>query len=164
MPSKEDLIDEAMGHREMGDAKAAISVLEGAIETHAGDGELHFLLGKSLDSVGRERDAIPHYEQAVELGLEDDEDLADAYIALGSNLRAAGEYDKAIEVLNRALERFPGDRAAEAFLALAIHNSGDSRKAVEMLVTSLAETSGDERVRAYRGALTLFGEDVDAVY
>mgnify|MGYP000957266163 CR=1 FL=1 len=55
------------------------------------------------DSLGKEKEAIQYYVRAIDLGLIG-EDLLGAYIGLGSSYRTLGEYKKAKQLQEDALE------------------------------------------------------------
>ncbi len=62
------------------------------------------------DLLGREHEAVPFYERAIEEGLTG-EDLEGAMLGLGSTYRALGEYQRAVEALRGGTPRFPNNRA-----------------------------------------------------
>ena len=112
------------------------------------------------DYLGDEAAAVPYYVAAIAGGLPAEE-LRGAYLGLGSTYRALGRYADAEAVLVAGLERFPDANELRVFLAMVLHNRGRSKAAVELLLTLLAETSGDDGIRAYRRAIAAYAEDVD---
>lgn len=161
--SVNDLLEEAEQLRAKGDARAAITVWLDAIEQSPEDPFIHESVARAYDSIGREADAIPHYEKAIALGLDGDDRLH-AYIGLGSSQRALGRYTDAATTLDTCLGEFPDSYAAQTFRAMAQYNEGDAKGAFESLLDLHARTCGDEAVRGYRGALQLYAEDIEAVY
>lgn len=118
----------------------------------------------ALDRDGREREAVGHYRTALAAeGLTADE-RKQGLLGLGSTLRALGAYEEAVEVLSAARAEFPEHRAYEPFLALALHNVGRHAEAIELLVTALAETSGDETIAGYRRALLFYAPRLDETW
>jgi tetratricopeptide (TPR) repeat protein len=89
------------------------------------------------------------------------EQLRSAYLGLGSTYRALGQYQAAERTLREGLARFPDARELKTFLAMALHNLGESKRAVELLLSVLAETSADEHVRSYREAILFYAQDID---
>lgn len=160
---REQLIDEAEGFREKGEAKAAIDVLHEYAEQNLDDTEVGLLLARLYDSIGRERDAIPYYQRVLEADPSDAV-LVDAGIGLGSSLRSLGEFEQAITVLERVVERRPDNRAAETFLAMARFNAGQQQEAFETVLRILADSSSDQDIRAYNGALKFYAEDIAATW
>ncbi|MDF9758980.1 tetratricopeptide (TPR) repeat protein [Peribacillus simplex] len=57
------------------------------------DAVIQYQCAWSLDILGLEVKAVPHYEAALKLGLPD-EDAKGAYLGLGSTYRTIGEYEK----------------------------------------------------------------------
>lgn len=161
--TREQLIDDALAEREKGDAKAALDLLLEYGEANLDDAEVALLIASSYDSIGKEREAVPWYERALEADLVDAERIS-ASIGLGSSLRALGEYDAALKILGDAHERFPINRAIETFLAMVQFNAGEQQKAFETILRILAENSGDQDIRAYAGALTFYAEDVAYIW
>jgi tetratricopeptide (TPR) repeat protein len=76
------------------------------------------------------------------------EHLRSAYLGLGSTYRALGQYSEAERTLREGLAHFPEAAELKVFLAMAFHNIGQSKQAVELLLTVLAESSSDAQSRA----------------
>ncbi|NYV76533.1 tetratricopeptide repeat protein, partial [Streptomyces sp. UH6] len=57
---------------------------------------------------------------------------------------------------------YPDDGGLRAFLAMALHNTGEHHEAMALLLRLLAATSDDPGVRAYRRALEFYAGDLDA--
>jgi predicted Zn-dependent protease len=83
---------------------------------------------------------------------------------LGSTLRALGQYPEAEATLRRGVKRFPEANDVKVFLAMALHNLGQSKAAVECLLAVLAQTSSDKEIQAYRRAITLYAQDIDRTW
>lgn len=158
-----ELLEEAAALREKGDARAAIEVLLEAHELDPADPFIDEQVAQAYDSIGQEASAIPHYERAIENGL-DGEDRLHAFVLLSSSQRALGRYDDAGATIERCLGEFPDSRVAQTMQAMVRWNQGDRKGAFEQLLDLHAATSGDEHVRTYRGQLHLFAEDIDHVY
>ncbi len=105
-----------------------------------------------LDRLGREQDAIPLYEQALELGLRGT-DARDALVCLASSLRNVGRPQDAIPHLERALRRFRGDVVVELFAALLLADVGRSGEAVRLLALGLLRESQAPDLARYRDVL-----------
>lgn len=119
------------------------------------DGRPDYLRACQLDAAGREVEAVPFYERAL-AGLLPADERRDALLCLGSTLRALGRYDEALARLEEGRREFPGHRAYEPFLALTLHNLGRHAEAVELLLTVIAETTGDESIARYERALLFY--------
>jgi tetratricopeptide (TPR) repeat protein len=115
------------------------------------------------DLLGLEREAIPFYEKAIQEGLTGDE-LKGALLGMGSTYRCIGEYQKAKEAFERALELFPERHEYKTFLAMTYYNLGEHSKAMELLLNSLAETSKDEGVIRYQRAIQFYADKLDETW
>ena len=93
----------------------------------------------SLDSTGHSDLAVPLYRQALELGLEG-ERRRRAVIQMASSLRNLGRAPESVALLTA--ERDAGsddlDDAVNAFLALALVDTGREREAVSLALTALS--------------------------
>jgi tetratricopeptide (TPR) repeat protein len=104
--------------------------------------------GGEHDSAGREDEAIPLYEQALDAGLEG-ELRARCLLQLGSSLRNVDRVDEAVALLEEARREFPEFRPLRAFLALALHSAGRDREALRELLETIADEG--EYTRSLRG-------------
>lgn len=157
------LLDQAGALRERGEARAAIELLVPYAEANHDDGEVALMIAELCDSSGRTREAVPHYERALASDLPI-EDFIEASIGLGSSLRALGEYEQSIAILDAAHAKRPDNRVVETFLAMAQFNAGHQQKAFETLLRILSEASANQDIRAYSGALTFYAEDIAATW
>jgi len=112
------------------------------------------------DLLGREREAVPFYEKAVETGLSG-EDLQGALLGMGSTYRCIGDYEKAKETFERALEVFPDHHEFKVFLAMTLYNFGEYAEAMELLLNSLADTSNDEGIIRYQHAIRFYSDKLN---
>jgi tetratricopeptide (TPR) repeat protein len=156
-------LDAARQLRAAGQHAEARDLLAELAERTPDDAELRYEAACVHDFLGREAEAVPHYVAAIAAGLQG-EALRGAYLGLGSTYRALGRYAEAEATLRKGLATFPAAREMQVFLAMAEHNLGRSRAAVERLLLLVAETSGDEAVRAYRGAIEFYAQDVDRAW
>lgn len=78
------------------------------------DAFVHYQTAWSYDLLGEEQQAIPYYEQAIALGLSEN-DLPDAYLGLGSTYRALGKYQKAAERLLTLLAETSSDPDIQSY-------------------------------------------------
>jgi tetratricopeptide (TPR) repeat protein len=91
------------------------------------------------DFLGRETDAIPLYRTALDHGLASPR-LQQAVIQLASSLRNIGHADEAAEILMKAHSDDVVGDAAQAFLALALHDCGRYDEALRVALRALART------------------------
>lgn len=87
-----------------------------------------------------------------------------AYLGLGSTFRTLGQYRQAESTLRVGLARFPDAAELKTFLAMTLHNLGQSRQAVELLLTVVADTSADAHVAAYREAIRFYARDIERAW
>ena len=144
----------------MSEDDAELQSLRVAAEAAPADPQAAFLLACAYDGRGFEREAIPHYERAIENGLAGDE-LQMACVNLGSSHRALGEYAQAVTVWRDARAQFPENRALATFLAMGLHNLGEHTAAAELLLTQLAETTADPWIMRYRRAILFYADKLD---
>ena len=125
-----------------------------------GDAELQYQAACVHDFLGREAQAVPFYLAAMsgELSVEH---LRSAHLGLGSTYRALGQYAEAEHTLREGLARFPDAAELKVFLAMALHNLGQSKHAVELLLTVLAQSSSDAHIQGYREAILFYAQDIE---
>jgi tetratricopeptide (TPR) repeat protein len=127
------------------------------------DAELQYEAACVHDFLGEEASAVTYYRAAL-LGPLSEEHLRGAYLGLGSTYRALGRYTEAEATLRQGVERFPEANEIKVFLAMALHNLGQSKAAVECLLAVLAQTSSDNEIQAYRPAIALYAQDIDRIW
>ncbi len=120
-------------------------------------------VGGSFDVLGEEPQAIPYYRQAVAAGLAGS-DLQECLVCLGSSLRVVGDFEEAVEVLEKAVEQFPDNNSGRVFLALAYYSDGREDKAVSTLLDVLLKTTKDEDILSFAGALEYYKDNLDEVW
>ena len=149
--------------RETGKHEEARDLLLGLHSEFAEDAQVNFQCAWIHDLLGLEREAIPFYEKAIQAGLSG-EDLQGALLGMGSTYRCIGEYQKAKETFQRALELFPESNEFKVFLAMTYYNLGEHSKAMELLLNTLAETSKDEGVIRYQRAVQFYADKLDETW
>jgi tetratricopeptide (TPR) repeat protein len=94
--------------------------------------------GSAFDSTGHPDKAVPLYRRALELGLDGDR-RREAVIQLASSLRNLGQASESVALLTAERERQSDDLddAVNAFLALALVDTGREREAVSVALTAL---------------------------
>ena len=156
-------LESAVRLREIGDFQEAESLLTRILAESLDDAEANHQMAWLYDVQGREREAVPFYVRAIAGDLSDEERRG-ALLGLGSTYRALGEYPDAVEVLRQGVSEFPADRAMQTFLALALHNIGEHRQAVDLLLKHLVETTSDPGIRSYEKALRFYTGRLDEVW
>jgi tetratricopeptide (TPR) repeat protein len=118
---------------------------------------VEFEFGGAYDFAGFEAEAIPHYRRAMKLGLPDDE-LARAYLQLGSSLRNVGEFDEAVKLLTEGCTKFPDHRALKIFLAFAQHSTHQSQQALVSLLDTLLMDA--DKLDGYQRAIGYYTDEL----
>ncbi|GAA1368414.1 tetratricopeptide repeat protein [Streptomyces beijiangensis] len=154
---------EAVRLREQGQPEQARERLLELAEEYPRSAEVAYQTAWVHDVLGLEAGAVPFYERALSVPGLAGEDRHGVFLGLGSTYRILGRYEEALRTLRRGLDEFPDDAALQAFLAMALYNTGDSREAVGTLLRVLASSSADRRVREYRRAIEHYADDLDAV-
>lgn len=150
-------LERAIRLREQGRLDEALRVLQKPLAESPEDPKTNYEAACVHDSLGREREAIPFYERAIENGLSG-KDLEEATLGLGSTYRVLGDYRKAVQILRSGVARFPENRSLQVFLSMALHNVGEHAEAMEVLLRNLAETTSDEDISRYRRAILFYAD------
>jgi tetratricopeptide (TPR) repeat protein len=106
-----------------------------------------FELANVYDYLGKEQEAIPLYEKAIQMGLTSEYE-AYALLQLGSSLRNVGRVDDAIRILSDAEKRYPELPSITMFLGMAMHDSDRHSEALRTVLTAMLrhlKTSDIER-------------------
>ncbi len=83
---------------------------------------------------------------------------------MGSTYRCIGEYQKAKETFEIALEKFPEGNEFKVFLSMVYYNLKEHAKAMELLLNNIAETSKDENVTQYQRAIKFYADKLDETW
>ncbi|WP_433747310.1 tetratricopeptide repeat protein [Falsibacillus pallidus] len=168
--SQRDCLDKAIALREDGRAKQDLAILEEArnllLELSGNDpdnAEINFQIGISYDNSGLSREAIPYYVKAIENGLSGS-DLQRCLLGLGSTYRLLGYYKEAVETLRRGVDEFPEHRGLQIFYSIALYNSGEYKKAMELVLKNLVETTNDETLQYFKRGISFYAEHLDETW
>ena len=142
------------------EARATLLALQAE---HPADAQVNLQCAWIHDLLGLEREAIPFYEQAVAAGL-NDTDLKDALLGMGSTYRALGEYQKANATFEKARTHFPAENQFKVFHALTLYNLKEHAAAMELLLTTLLDTSTDQNILNYERALRFYSDKLDETW
>lgn len=159
----EETLKKALLLRQEGELKESNQLLVNLVEQAPDDANLQYQVAWSFDLLGEETKAVPHYQQAIELGLED-EDQQGAIIGLGSTYRTLGRYDEARKLLEDGLSQFPANGAMKIFYAMTLYNLQNHRQAIEILLKTVAEETANEDIRNYKKAIMFYAEHLDEVW
>jgi len=151
-PEWRPALDALMGSRHGGRVHELLASLQNLDLRYPNVAEINYQLAWTYEVIEREAEAVPLYEKAIALGLPENE-LCGALLGLGNTLRVTGEAVRAVEVLRSAAAQFPDNKELDAFLALALHETGQHAEALHTLIDALCETSEDTGITAYQRAL-----------
>lgn len=62
------------------------------------------------------------------------------------------------------MAKFRENRALKVFYAMILYNLKEYSKAMEILLTNLAQTSLDENIKRYRKAIDFYSDKLDEVW
>ena len=133
------------------DAIRVLSDATGGLKTLATSSpDVRRILGALYEQLGALYREVENYPAAV-AALEDlakigEEQDRRARILMIDTLRAGRNLPKAIEVANRALERYPNDRDLRISYALLLGEKGDAAEAARQLRSLLNQTAADREI------------------
>jgi tetratricopeptide (TPR) repeat protein len=157
-----DKLAEAIKLRNDGKPEEAMKLLVSLLEANPNDPGVNYQMAWTCDSMGKESEAVPFYEQAIANGLR--EGRAGAMLGLGSTYRCLGEYEKSLSVFDQALKEFPDNRSLKAFRALTLFNLGQSEESVGQLLILLLDTTNDESIKSYDRALRFYSDKLNETW
>jgi tetratricopeptide (TPR) repeat protein len=156
-------LETAIRLREEGKLKESNEILTNLVKEYPNDAMVNYQCAWSFDVLGLEINAVPYYEKAILIGL-DDEDLQSAFLGLGSTYRTLGQYEKSKEVFEKALFKFPENRAIKVFYAMTLYNLKEHSKAMEILLCNLTQTSLDGNIKKYKKAIEFYSDKLDRIW
>lgn len=149
--------------REQGQAEEALALFMTLLVSEGGNAQLQYQIAWCLDVLEREKEAIPYYEKAIAVGMNDTE-MIGAFLGLGSTYRTIGEYQRSLEIFNRAILRYPNHNEFKVFRAMTHYNLGHFEEAMRELLVVIAETSSDENVIAYKRAIAFYSDKLNQIW
>jgi tetratricopeptide (TPR) repeat protein len=152
-------LKEAVDLRNRGCYEESRSILIQLTKTSA-DPNVFYHCAGTLDVMELEREAIFFYEKALSLGLEG-ESVRGCYIGLGSTYRSIGEYQKAIDTLEKGLSLFPDEDVMKVFLAMAKYNNQDYNEAMKILLNL---TLKHNNIKDYSKAIAYYSDKLDDIW
>jgi tetratricopeptide (TPR) repeat protein len=126
------------------DPSPTVRYFQQLLADNPGSAFASYQCARAHDYAGAPDLAAPLYEQAFAAGLSGTE-LRRGLTSYGSTLRNLERFDEAIAALERAHRLFPDDVLVICYLALALHSSGRSARALAHLLdlTMAHETQPD---------------------
>ncbi|WP_155592274.1 tetratricopeptide repeat protein [Lysinibacillus cavernae] len=149
--------------RENGQLVEANKLMVALVKDHPENAYYQFQCAWTYDSLGQEKEAVPHYEKAIQLGLEPVV-LVDAYLGLGSTYRTLGQYEQAKRILQQAIDLFPEAEHVKVFYAMTLYNLGEHEKSMETLLNTLLLTTNHQGIKDYRKAIHFYSDKLDQTW
>ncbi|GGP11882.1 MULTISPECIES: tetratricopeptide repeat protein [Oceanobacillus] len=159
-PQLNKQLQQAIELREKGNADQSRNIILKLLEQNPDNAFLNYQCAWSHDILGEERSAVPYYEKAIQLGLEE-RILEDALLGLGSTYRTLGEYEKSKETFLKGMDLFPDNKAIQVFYSMTLYNLKEHNQAMELLLKNLAETTNDVDIRKFSKAITFYADKLD---
>jgi tetratricopeptide (TPR) repeat protein len=155
--------ERALNLRRHGELNESNMILRKLVQVFPNDALINYHCAWSFDIIDQEKAAIPFYEKAISLGLNED-DLRGAYLGLGSTYRTIGEYIKSKDNFEKAMATFPNDNALKVFYAMTLYNLNEHSLSMEILLTLLADTSSDSNINRYREAIKFYSNKLPTLW
>lgn len=156
-------LESARQLRALGQHEQARELLVQLAHAAPDDATLQYEAACVHDYLGLEAEAVPFYVTALTLQLPAALRRG-AYTGLGSTYRTLGMFAEARDTLEKGLQEFPAANEMRVFLAMANHNLGASKQAVESLLQLLTSTTGDSDIKAYARAIELYAQDIERTW
>lgn len=156
-------VKRALQYRDEGKLKESNELLLKLVLNDPNNAELNYQCAWSFDVLGKEAESVPFYEKALEIGLNATDTLG-ATIGLGSTYRTLGQYKKSKQVFEKGIDRFPHNNALKIFYSMTLYNLGENKKAMEILLTCIMETSNDKDLALYKRAIGFYADKLDKTW
>lgn len=130
------------------------------VEEYPNHAFINYQCAWSFDVLGEESKAVPFYEHAIKQGLSG-KDLEGAILGLGSTYRTLGEYEKSKSTFLKGIELFPTNRAIQVFYSITLYNLNEPKKAMELLLKCLIDTTTDSEILNYKKAIQFYSDNLD---
>lgn len=160
---KEEKVIRALELRKDNKKKESNQLLLKIVEEYPDNAYVNYQCAWSFDVLGEESKAVPFYERAIKIGLSG-QDLEGAILGLGSTYRTLGEYEKSKSTFLNGIELFPNNRAIQVFYSMTLYNLNDHRKAMEILLKCLLDTTTDSEILSYKKAINFYADKLDEVW
>ncbi len=149
--------------RENGQLEEVNQLMVALVQEQPENGYYQFQCAWTYDSLGKEQDAVPHYEKAIQLGL-DPEILVDAYLGLGSTYRTLGQYEQSKRIFEQALSEFPEAEHLKVFYAMTLYNLSEHSKAMKTLLNIVIQTTNHKEIKDYSKAIKFYSDKLDQTW
>jgi len=156
-------LTEAIKLREIGKAKESNKLMMELVESFPENPLINYQCAWSFDLLGEEEKAVPFYEKAINLGL-DEKELEGALLGLGSTYRTLGKYHESKKIFLKGVELFPTNNAMRTFFAMTLYNLKEHQEAMEIILQCLIKTTNDEGIQSYKRAIEFYSDKLDETW
>ena len=132
-------LQEAGVYYHLRDYKSLLEAAEKSVAKNPGNWESHYFLAVGYEGSGRPSQAVPEYQQAVELSQRD----FDALAGLAHAYAAMGKRAEAEKILNELQRQAKGAYVSPYMIAVTYAGLGQNDKAFEFLEKAYQERSPD---------------------
>lgn len=156
-------LEQAINYRKNGKSKESNELLMELVQEYPDNASINYQCAWSFDLLGEEGKAVPFYEKSIELGLFSEE-LEGALLGLGSTYRTLGEYKKSEMIFLKGIETFPNNKAMQTFYSMTLYNLNEYKKAMEILLNCLIDTTADNELLQYKEAIKFYSDKLDKIW
>ena len=156
-------LEQAINYRKNGKSKESNELLMELVQEYPDNASINYQCAWSFDLLGEEGKAVPFYEKSIELGLSSEE-LEGALLGLGSTYRTLGEYKKSKMIFLKGIETFPNNKAMQTFYSMTLYNLNEHKKAMEILLNCLIDTTADNELLQYKEAINFYSDKLDEIW
>lgn len=141
----------------------ALSLLKQETDQRPNDAKAWFELAGAYDFLGREVEALPFYQRAIDIGFDKlpPEDQPRLFVQMGSTLRNLKKYEDSKKLLLDGIQNFPHVSALKTFLGLSEYSDGAYRKAAKNFLQASLYEPNDHSLKDYQRALMNYSEQID---
>ncbi len=136
----------------------AIAYFGALLADYPDDPRSYYEYGGAFDSAGREHEALPLYQQALDKGLSGDY-LPKLYLQWASTLRNVGQTTEAITMLEKASSEYPDRASLKFFLALALESAGREHDALTTLFELAIAHIDTADMKRYARSIRAYADD-----
>jgi tetratricopeptide (TPR) repeat protein len=122
---------------------------------HPDDVAARIAAAYGCDRVGREEEAVRHYDAAWGLGVPDPQRRR-FLVGYGSTLRNVGRIEESLALLGEAVAADPGYAPLKVFLALALASAGEPAAALATALDALLEVAAGAPLDGYERAIASY--------
>ena len=123
------------------------------------DVEARMAAAYACDRVGREAEAVVHYDAAWALGVPADKRRG-FLVGYGSTLRNVGRLDESVAILGEAVAADPDYTPFKVFLGLALHSYGHHAAATATLLAAILDLHGGARLDGFERAIGEYQQEL----